>query len=54
MLKRYQARGVSKVRTMVDSSMPGVEAFFTRLGFAADTLRSYRLDLGMTPGQGRT
>ena len=43
----------SKVRTMVDSSMPEVEAFFTRLGFAADTLRSYRMDLDMSPVPGR-
>ena len=54
MLRRYAARGVGKVRTMVDSSMPEVEAFFSRLGFAADTLRSYRMDLGMTPGPSRT
>jgi ribosomal protein S18 acetylase RimI-like enzyme len=54
MLKRYQARGVRKVRTMVDSSMPEVEAFFGRLGFEADTLRSYRIDLGTDPGESRT
>jgi len=53
MLRRYAARGVRKVRTMVDSSMPEVEAFFTRLGFAADTLRSYRMDLDMSPVPGR-
>ena len=53
MLKRYAARGVRRVRTMVDSSMPEVEAFFTRLGFAADTLRSYRMDLDMSPVPGR-
>ncbi len=57
MLRRYTARGVRRVRTMVDSSMPEVEAFFLRLGFEADTLRSYRMDLGMdlgmNPGPGR-
>lgn len=46
MLKRYAARGVRKVRTMVDSSMPDVETFFSRLGFEADTLRSYCMNLG--------
>lgn len=46
MLKRYQTRGVRKVRTMVDSSMPEVETFFTRLGFEADTLRPYCMNLG--------
>ena len=54
MLRRYAARGVGKVRTMVDSSMPEVEAFFTRLGFAADTLRSYCMDLGTNPGASRS
>jgi ribosomal protein S18 acetylase RimI-like enzyme len=46
MLKRFQARGVAKVRTMVDSSMPEVESFFARLGFEADTLRAYCMNLG--------
>lgn len=41
MLARYKARGVRKVRTMVDAAMPEVEAFFTRLGFEPDTLRPY-------------
>jgi ribosomal protein S18 acetylase RimI-like enzyme len=41
MLARFRARGVRRVRTMVDSSMPEVEAFFVRLGFAPDTLRSF-------------
>ena len=54
MLKRYRVRGVNKVRTMVDSSMPEVEAFFKRLGFEADTLKSYRIDLGLDPGEGRS
>lgn len=46
MLRRFEARGVSKVRTMVDSSMPDVEAFFSRLGFEVDTLRAYCRNLG--------
>jgi ribosomal protein S18 acetylase RimI-like enzyme len=46
MLQRYRQQGVRKVRTMVDSSMPEVEAFFTRLGFEPDTLRSYCMNLG--------
>ena len=41
MLKRYGARGVRTVRTMVDRSMPEIEAFFTKLGFEADSLRPY-------------
>jgi ribosomal protein S18 acetylase RimI-like enzyme len=41
MLARFRARGVRRVRTMVDSSMPEVETFFVRLGFAPDTLRSF-------------
>lgn len=41
MLARYRKAGVRTVRTMVDSSMPEVEAFFTRLGFAADSLRPF-------------
>ncbi len=49
MLRRYQARGVRKVRTMVDAAMPDVETFFTRLGFAPDTLRPYCKDLGASP-----
>lgn len=54
MLRRYAARGVRRVRTMVDSSMPEVEAFFGRLGFAADTLRSYRIDLDTNLGASRS
>ncbi len=49
MLKRFQARGVRKVRTMVDAAMPDVEMFFTRLGFEPDTLRPYCKDLGTSP-----
>lgn len=49
MLKRYEARGVRMVRTMVDSSMPEVEAFFSRLGFEPDTLRPYCKELGASP-----
>ena len=41
MLARYKRSGVSTVRTMVDRSMPEVEAFFTHLGFAADSLRPF-------------
>jgi ribosomal protein S18 acetylase RimI-like enzyme len=46
MLARYRRAGVRKVRTMVDQSMPEVEAFFARLGFEPDTLRPFskRLD----------
>jgi len=49
MLKRYETRGVRMVRTMVDSSMPEVEAFFARLGFEPDTLRPYCKRLGASP-----
>ncbi|MEO8277165.1 MAG: GNAT family N-acetyltransferase [Thermoanaerobaculia bacterium] len=45
MLKRFEGRGVTKVRTMVDSAMPEVEAFFTRLGFGPDSLRPLSLNL---------
>jgi len=41
MLARYAARGVRTVRTMVDATMPEIEAFFVRLGFAPDSLRPY-------------
>jgi ribosomal protein S18 acetylase RimI-like enzyme len=46
MLARYRKAGVTVVRTLVDQSMPEVDAFFTRLGFELDTLRPYckRLD----------
>ena len=46
MLARFNARGVKTVRTMVDRSMPEIEAFFSRLGFEPDSLRPYfkRLD----------
>ena len=54
MLQRYRARGVDKVRTMVDSSMPEVEAFFHRLGFEPDTLKPYRIDLVANPGESRS
>ena len=51
MLGRYRARGVRRVRTMVDSAMPEVEAFFTRLGFVPDSLRPFvrRIDDGAEP-----
>ncbi len=45
MLARYRQRGVRHVRTMVDQSMPDVEAFFARLGFAPDSLRPYVKEL---------
>jgi ribosomal protein S18 acetylase RimI-like enzyme len=41
MLERFRKAGVTKVRTMVDSSMPDVEAFFSRLGFELDSLRPF-------------
>jgi hypothetical protein len=41
MLARYRARGVARVRTMVDASMPEVESFFRRIGFEPDTLRPF-------------
>lgn len=41
MLAGYRARGVRRVRTMVDQSMPEVEQFFRALGFEPDTLRPY-------------
>ncbi len=40
-LEHYRAGGVQSVRTMVDRSMPDVEAFFQRLGFELDTLRPF-------------
>jgi ribosomal protein S18 acetylase RimI-like enzyme len=48
MLSRFRRAGVGTVRTMVDVSMPELEAFFGRLGFEADSLRAYakRLDGG--------
>jgi ribosomal protein S18 acetylase RimI-like enzyme len=49
MLKRYEARGVRTVRTMVDAAMPEVETFFLRLGFRPDTLRPFCMDLGERP-----
>ena len=41
MLDGYRARGVSRVRTMVDESMPEVERFFAALGFELDSLRPF-------------
>lgn len=41
MLARFRARGVGRVRTLVDSSMPEVERFFRALGFAEDSLRPF-------------
>lgn len=49
MLERYRARGIGRVRTMVDAAMPEVEAFFTRLGFSLDTLRAFVKRLGDEP-----
>jgi ribosomal protein S18 acetylase RimI-like enzyme len=45
MLDRYKGRGVRRVRTMVDASMPDVERFFRALGFAEDSLRPFVLRL---------
>jgi hypothetical protein len=45
MLARYRARGVRRVRTLVDASMPDVETFFRRMGFAPDTLRPFVREL---------
>jgi ribosomal protein S18 acetylase RimI-like enzyme len=45
MLARFRRAGVATVRTMVDRSMPEVEAFFGRLGFEPDTLRSFSMKL---------
>jgi ribosomal protein S18 acetylase RimI-like enzyme len=46
MLAGFRARGVGRVRTMVDASMPEVERFFAALGFESDSLRPFvkRLD----------
>ena len=41
MLAGYRARGVARVRTMVDESMPEVERFFSALGFERDSLRPF-------------
>jgi len=41
MMARFGKAGVSTVRTMVERSMPDVEAFFTRLGFELDSLRPF-------------
>jgi ribosomal protein S18 acetylase RimI-like enzyme len=41
MLDRYRGRGVRRVRTMVDASMPEIERFFRALGFAEDSLRPF-------------
>ncbi len=41
MLDRFRARGVRRVRTLVEESMPEVESFFRRLGFEADSLRPF-------------
>lgn len=40
-LERYRERGVDRVRTMVDASMPEVERFFRALGFEEDSLRPF-------------
>jgi ribosomal protein S18 acetylase RimI-like enzyme len=41
MLARYRSRGVKRVRTMVDRTMPEIERFFVALGFEPDGLRPY-------------
>ncbi len=38
---RFRSRGVRRVRTMVDASMPELEAYFGRLGFVPDSLRPF-------------
>lgn len=45
MLESFRSRGVRRVRTMVDESMPEVEAFFRKLGFAPDSLRPFVMHL---------
>jgi ribosomal protein S18 acetylase RimI-like enzyme len=44
-LERYRERGVRHVRTLVDASMPDVESFFRRMGFAPDSLRPFVREL---------
>lgn len=41
MLERFRARGVQRVRTMVDASMPEIAAFFEKLGFERASLTPY-------------
>jgi len=41
MLERFRQRGVRRVRTLVDASMPEVKGFFERLGFEADQMTPY-------------
>jgi ribosomal protein S18 acetylase RimI-like enzyme len=41
MVARYRARGVRRMRTMVDASMPEVERFVAALGFVPDSLRPF-------------
>jgi ribosomal protein S18 acetylase RimI-like enzyme len=45
MVARYRKRGVKRMRTMVDQSMPEVERFFAALGFVPDSLRPYVMPL---------
>jgi ribosomal protein S18 acetylase RimI-like enzyme len=40
-LKRFRDRGIRRVRTMVDGSMPEIAAFFEKLGFEPDSLTPY-------------
>ncbi|MCB9378537.1 MAG: GNAT family N-acetyltransferase [Holophagales bacterium] len=41
MLKRFRDRGVRRVRTMVDDSMPEIATFFEKLGFEPDSLTPF-------------
>ncbi len=41
MLERFRARGVKRVRTLVDGSMPEIAAFFEKLGFEPASLTPY-------------
>jgi ribosomal protein S18 acetylase RimI-like enzyme len=45
LFSRLKARGVTVIRTLVDRSMPELEGFFRKMGFAEDTLRPFSLHL---------
>jgi ribosomal protein S18 acetylase RimI-like enzyme len=49
MLAHFRALGVQRVRTLVDDTMPQIEAFFRALGFAPAPLTALALDLGAAP-----
>lgn len=46
LLERFRGRGVGSVRTLVDRSMPEIESFFRKMGFAEDSLRPFVYRLG--------